>query len=396
MAPGTELATVNRRPHELNELGRLLGVGLSEATARIGELQGAIAGRAFAASGAVAAPARALHDGISAGVYGAVRLAGSALLRAAGAVAASARPQDCDAVSRTRLGSFGIAATSGLIGDRLAREGSAFAPEMTLRAEGEPTPRIAVFVHGLCETDRSWRLGAQRQGGATYGSRLRDELGYTPVYVRYNTGLPVTANGRRLSALLVDLAGNWPVEVEEISFIGHSMGGLGARSAAYHGQLEGQAWVESVKHVFALGTPHLGAPLEQFVARTAPRLERVPELRPIARVLEARSQGIRDLHDGYICDEPTDVPLIEHAQHYAICATLTRRADSRLASIVGDLLVHEPSGSGRGRPGGRSITFPIENGLHVGGVSHFALLNHPAVYAQMRRWLAREPAAAGS
>ena len=121
----------------------------------------------------------------------------------------------------------------------------------------------------------------------------------------------------------------------------------------------------------------------------------MPELRPVARILEARSQGIRDLHDGYICDERTDVPLIEHAQHYTICATLTRKADSRLASIVGDLLVLEASGSGRGRPRGRSIPFPIENGLHVGGINHFALLNHPAVYEQMRKWLEREPRPAG-
>src|SRR6202042_2232983 len=86
------------------------------------------------------------------------------------------------------------------------------------------TGRLAVFVHGLCETDDSWHLGAARH--VPYGERMRFELGYTPLYVRYNSGLHISHNGRRLSALLDELTANWPVEVSEIALIGHSMGGL--------------------------------------------------------------------------------------------------------------------------------------------------------------------------
>jgi pimeloyl-ACP methyl ester carboxylesterase len=394
MPPGSELVVHDSRRHELRGLGDLLAQGLGETTTRIHELHEAIATRVFTRLGPAGAPVRLLHDGISAGAYGAVGLVGGAITRLVGTAAAIARPQDADALSRTAAGAFGIAATSGLIGDRLEREGNALAVRMTLRHEAgdNPTPKLAVFVHGLCETDDSWGLGAHKQGGATYGSRLRADLGFTPVYVRYNTGLPIGDNGRRLNAMLEDVVRDWPVEVEEIALVGHSMGGLVARSAAHHAQAAGHGWVALVKHVFCLGTPHLGAPLEQLVARAAPVLARLPETRPVAKVLEARSAGIRDLHDGFFSEDRTDIPFLEHAQHYAIGATLTRDADSRLAGIVGDLLVLYPSSSGRGRPGGsRSIPFPIENGHHVGGINHFALLNHPAVYEQIRMWLEREP-----
>src|SRR5918992_833720 len=93
----------------------------------------------------------------------------------------------------------------------------------------DATPRLAVFVHGLCETEAAWHIGS-RPG---YGYRLREEHGYTPVDVRYNTGLHVSDNGRRLAQVLDHLVAAWPVEVEEIALVGHSMGGLVARSACH-------------------------------------------------------------------------------------------------------------------------------------------------------------------
>ena len=71
-------------------------------------------------------------------------------------------------------------------------------------AVANPTPRLAVFVHGLCETDRSWIRSssdpASPAASATYGERLRSDLGYTPLLVRYNTGLHVSENGRARGA----------------------------------------------------------------------------------------------------------------------------------------------------------------------------------------------------
>ena len=33
------------------------------------------------------------------------------------------------------------------------------------------------------------------------------------------------------------------------------------------------------------------------------------------------------------------------------------------------------------------MQFPIDNYRHLGGINHFDLLNHPAVYGQIKRWL---------
>jgi hypothetical protein len=37
---------------------------------------------------------------------------------------------------------------------------------------------------------------------------------------------------------------------------------------------------------------------------------------------------------------------------------------------------------------GQRLRFPIEHYSHVGGTNHFELLNHPAIYRQIRRWMA--------
>ena len=82
-------------------------------------------------------------------------------------------------------------------------------PDALRRAFPDATPRLAVFLHGLCETDDAWRLRAARH--VPYGERLRTELGYTPIFIRYNSGLHISHNGRALAALLDALTEHWPV-----------------------------------------------------------------------------------------------------------------------------------------------------------------------------------------
>jgi pimeloyl-ACP methyl ester carboxylesterase len=261
----------------------------------------------------------------------------------------------------------------------------------------DATPKLAVFVHGLCEDEHAWSITGRR----SYGARLQQELGYTPVYVRYNTGLHISDNGRRLAEVLHHLVGAWPTDVEEIVLVGHSMGGLVARSACHYGERDGRGWVKPVRHVFCLGTPHLGAPLERAANRAGHVLGRLAVTRPFADVINARSAGIKDLRygacieedwcdcdpDEYLDDRCNEVPFLPEATYYFIGATLSKRPDSR----VGDLLVQYVSASGTGPK--RRIPFDADNGRHLGGINHFQLLNHPAVYQQMRDWLTRTPRA---
>ena len=250
----------------------------------------------------------------------------------------------------------------------------------------------------LCETEGAWRMGST----PPFGSRLRDELGYTPLYVRYNTGLHVSDNGRRLSEVLEAVVNAWPVDVAEIVLVGHSMGGLVARSACHYGECSGANWIGPVRHVFCLGTPHLGAPLEKAANLAGWALTQLPETRPFGALVNARSAGIKDLRfgscveedwcdcdaDEFLRDRCREVPFLAGARYYFIAATLT---EGPVGTLLGDLLVRLPSASGRGTGHGRRIAFEVDHGRELTRLTHFDLLNHPAVYEQIRTWIAGPP-----
>jgi pimeloyl-ACP methyl ester carboxylesterase len=401
----------------VDELRSLARVGFRELSGGAAGLYGfhrAIAARAFAATGPGGAPARALHDAISprayAGVAGAFRLIGAL----ADAGLGRRRVDDGRALSSSPRGALVVGALTGLMGDRLESERSDLHEPMAARLGGraialdptalraaypDATGRIVVFLHGLMESEFSWRAGAGPDG-ATYGRRLREELGLTPVELRYNTGRHISHNGLELADLLEGLVAGWPVEVERVALVGHSMGGLVARSACHQAAERGDDWVGRVRHVVSLGSPHMGAPLAQGVHWASAALHAVPETRPLASFLRRRSAGIRDLRQGSLvdadwrdCDPDAlraeacqEVPLLEGATHCFVAATVLPNPRHPVSRLVGDFLVLEDSASGRSRT--RRIPFEAEHGLVIGGTHHIALLNHPEVYDRLRVWLA--------
>ena len=405
--------------NEMQAVGELAGEAVGGFGSLVAEMHEAIAGRTFRALGPLGAPVRVIHDGVASGIHAGVRASLRAGPRAGAAYAARRAPADAPRLGTSTGGSFALAALNGAVGDLLAQRGSELALEMAIRHHGadvaiepdavaqafeEATPRLVVFVHGLIETDEAWRvlpLRGGEHGRPSYGDRLRDDLGYTPVYLRYNTGRHISDNGAELSRLLDALVAAWPVEVDEIALVGHSMGGLVARSACHHGEADDAAWVPAVKHVFCLGAPHLGAPMEKAANLFGWTLSRVPETRPFAKLVNGRSVGIKDLRfgscaetdwvdcdpDEFLRDRVGEMPFLPDATYYFVGATLSRDEHGPLGRILGDLLVRFPSASGRG--GRRKIPFEIDNGAHIGGITHFDLLNHSAVYEQIHAWLER-------
>ena len=362
---------------EAEALSRLAAEELSSLPGGIGDVHSAIAGRVFGALGPAAAPVRLAHDAISKSAYLSVRGGLYAGVRAAG-LAAGER-----SLSDTPRGVAVLAALNGLYGDTLE---APLAIEMGF--QGTPRAvksRVVVFLHGLGESEHAWRYG----GGPRYGDRLAERLDLTPLYVRYNTGRHISENGAELARLLDTL------DAEEIALVGHSMGGLVARSACH----VGGDWTSRLRHTVTLGTPHLGAPLEQAVHALSAALNLAPETRPFARFLRRRSAGIRDLRHGSLVDEDwrdqdphalrakalQEVPLCAGVTHYFVSATITADERHPVGRLLGDALVLAPSASGAGRT--RRIGFEAENGLRVGGTHHLALLNHPQVYEQLERWL---------
>jgi pimeloyl-ACP methyl ester carboxylesterase len=400
------------REGEIRALGEVAAQTIARPTSVARDVHAAVTHRVFAALGPLGAPVRMISEPISQASYRAVSAALRAPLAGGGRALARTASGQSASLSESPLGGFALGALNGFFGDRLARDHPDLAVELTIRRHGREialggdalaraypaaTPKLAVFVHGLCGTERTW--GFQAPGAEprpTYGALLRDDLGYSPVYVRYNTGLHVSDNGRRLAETIDQLVAEWPADVEDIALIGHSMGGLVARSACHYGDAEDQRWTERIRHVFCLG-----APLEQAANVAGWAFNRLPETRPFGDLfINGRSVGIKDLRfgscveedwtdcdpDEFIRDRCCEVPFLPDAAYYFIGATITPRADG-IGALVGDLLVRYPSASGQGRR--RRIPFEIDHGRHLGSLNHLQLLNHPAVYAQVRDWIER-------
>lgn len=339
-----------------------------------------------------------VHTGIATGVFAGIGLGlrGAAKgLRAADARGLGPR------VDATPRGRFVVSAVNGLIGDKLLADGSALAIEIGVRADGRDVPltpeglaaaypeagdALVVFLHGLCETEHYWdrRSRPKRADGGTaasYGARLAADEGWTPVFVRNNTGVPIAEAGVALSSLLTRLLAAWPTDVRRIALVGHSMGGLIARAACGVATTSDRAWTEKVTDIVTLGTPHTGSPVERSIARGMRLATGRRDLLPLTRIFEQRSTGVLDLHDGM----PEDAASVPNARYRLVAATLSASPRHPIASTVGDYLVQYRSAVGI-LPDGQEL-FPGAEVLHVQG-DHFDLLNHDEVYDALRRWLA--------
>jgi pimeloyl-ACP methyl ester carboxylesterase len=319
--------------------------------------------------------------------------------------ALGAAADDAQSALNALVGDFLAARANGLaIPMSFVDAGAAYAPEREALARLFPagTPKLAVFVHGLGCNESAWRFGAELVYGdkeANYGAFLARDLGFTPLYLRYNTGLHISQNGRELARLLEQLVDAYPVPVQEIALIGHSMGGLVVRSAAHYAAQEQCRWRARLKHVLCIGSPHQGAPLEKAgnLLSSLLGMVDVPGTQVPRKVLNARSAGIKDLRFGYIADEDwtdkdpdamltdgaQDVPLLDGVSYAFIAASLLAEGE-RGGDLLGDMLVRLPSASGRGE-GTRQLEFQL--GHVVYGVSHIGLLNHPDVYTQVKAFL---------
>lgn len=361
------------------------------------------------APGILGPPPQGELGGISGWVYrgirGAARMAGSGvdvlLAQLAPALDEPASSPVRDAV---------VSALNGVLGDHLAESGNPLAIPMRLHHGGAalrlektalatavaaPTGRVAVLVHGLFMNHWKWE-----RKGHDHGAALARDLGYTPVYLHYNSGLHISANGRDFADLLEALVEQWPVALEDLVVIGHSMGGLVARSACHYGAAAGHAWPRHLSKLFFLGTPHHGAPLERGGHHFDLLLGKSPYTAALTQLGRIRSAGITDLRYGNVVDEDWQghdrfehagdrrqgVPLPGGTECYALAAMI---AGDLSGHILGDGLV--PLSSALGHHDEPHLALGIPEARHwVGdGMNHLDLLSRPEVYQQIRGWLAQ-------
>lgn len=305
-----------------------------------------------------------------------------------------------------------LAALNGVLGDYLAASKNPLAITMGLRRDGHPLPmeaqalataipeagrKLVVLVHGLCMNDLQWN----RQGH-DHGAALARDLGYTPVYLHYNTGLHVSVNGRAFADLLDATLKVWPVQPGELVIIGHSMGGLVARSACHYAAAARHEWLGRLGKLVFLGTPHHGAPLERGGNVVDMLLGISRYTAPFARLGKVRSAGITDLRYGNLVDEDWEgrdrfersgdvrraVPLPNDVACFTIAATTGKQAGDLSDRLLGDGIVPLPSALGRHGDPRLALSFP-ESRQWIGyGMNHLDLLSRAEVYARINGWLA--------
>ena len=272
------------------------------------------------------------------------------------------------------------------------------------KALAQPTGRILILVHGLCRNDLQWE-----RNGHDHGAAIAAEPGigprYTPVYLRYNSGLHVSTNGREFARLMESLVRAWPVPVDEVAIVAHSMGGLVARSALHYATGERRSWPGKVTKVVFLGTPHDGAPLERGGNWVNVVLDRSPYTTALAQLGKLRSAGITDLRHGNLLDDDWSgkdrfatthrfgtkrrlVPLPAGVQCFAVAASLARKGASLRERFLGDGLVPVPSALGLGRTPKGALGISANRQWIGYGMNHLDLLDRPEVYDRVRRWLA--------
>ena len=298
-----------------------------------------------------------------------------------------------------------LASLNGVLGDYLAARQSA-RHSMRLRANGTVLEtsrtdlaaafpaqgrKLLVMVHGLCMNDLQWSRDNQDHGAA-----LARDLGYSTVYLHYNSGMHISTNGREFASLMEALVREWPHPIETLTIVGHSMGGLMARSACHYAIVADHVWLDRLDHLLFLGTPHFGAPLERAGARVDYMLGISPYSAPFARLGKVRSAGIKDLYHADLRDEDwgmnattqrAPLPLPQGVRCYAVAATRSKRPVRSGARIGGDGLVPVDSALGRHRDVRMDLGLPDDHRWIGYDMGHFELLSRAEVYERIKGWL---------
>jgi pimeloyl-ACP methyl ester carboxylesterase len=274
-----------------------------------------------------------------------------------------------------------LAALNGVVGDRLAEDNNPLATIMSLRyargASSAIKSNILLVIHGLCMNDLQWT--STHEGVETnHAEAVANAHGFTPIYLRYNTGKSIEENGAELSLKLEALISTWPTVINEINVLAHSMGGLVIRSAMHHADQSASKlqWRKNLKRIAFLGTPHHGAPLEKAGHWIDLLLGSTPYSKPFVALTKLRSVGINNLRDGLTHSLPKKVALL------AVAGCATAKRNKATDHISGDGLVSVNSALGT------DLGFKQEDTRVFLKMNHMQLLSRPEVAEPLIKFFA--------
>lgn len=299
---------------------------------------------------------------------------------------------------------FLVGALNGILGDYLIAKHNPLALPMTLYdhygspQQGDLSGRVVIFIHGLCMNYRDWTHPSY---GGIGEKLLAQRDNNTMLYLNYNTGRRISANGRSLAKLLQDLVDTHP-RITSIDLIGHSMGGLVSRSALFYGKQELYGWFHMVENLVCIGSPHHGAVLERFGFALQERTGSFPIIKLVSHLVNIRSNGIldlrygsvrdddwehNDLRIGFIDDNRKPAPLPSHINSYMIAGTLEFENKKNLPlKIIGDYLVSTKSALGEHPNPKFQLKLPESHKAVFYGLNHFEIQHNANVAEQIVKW----------
>ncbi len=301
---------------------------------------------------------------------------------------------------------FLVGVLNGILGDYLLKEHNPLALPMVLYdhygaiQQGGLNGRVVIFAHGLCMNHHDWTHSSY----AGIGEKLLSQRdNNTMLYLNYNSGRRISANGRSLSKALQDLVERNP-RITSIDLIGHSMGGLVIRSALFYGKQNMQQWFHMVENLVCLASPHHGAVLERFGFALQEKFGNLPVIKLISHIVNIRSNGILDLRHGSVRDDDWEhndariglvddnrkpAPLPSHINTYfaagSVELVINKKRNLPL-KIIGDYLVSIKSALGE-HPNPRfQLKLPESHKAIFYGLNHFNIQYHPNVAEQIVQW----------
>ncbi len=293
---------------------------------------------------------------------------------------------------------------NGVVGDYLVQQDNALAIAMDFYHKNEKlngniasaeqdhpdwNGNVCLFIHGSADSESRWT----QKDSLQYGNEIYNTFNALPLYLRYNSGLHISENGKLLAKSLEYYLSN--NDINQVAVVGHSMGGLIFRSACYYAELHQHSWINKIVTTFYLGSPHYGAPLEKFGAWAQSVLDKFnfSSTNAISKLINIRSNGIKDLRHGYLIDEEwlhdhvddfpknrkVHLPLTDIENSYVVAATIHENTDALISHWFGDIMVRKNSAMGECKKTGYNLNFPVDNTLVLGGVAHIKLANNPHV-----------------
>ena len=405
----TETVTVPARALQPSDLRGLTQLGFDPALG-VTDLVEAMHHTIVSRAGIVGKAPSGRTSGLTGLIYGTVRgttrVVGRGLNAALGVVTPAAAPHVSWPAREVAL-----AVLNGVWGDHLAASDNPLAIQTSLRIGGQPldltrdelaarvarpSGKLLVLAHGLCMNDLQWT-----RKGHDHGQALARDLGFTPIYLHYNSGRHVSENGQDFAGLLEQLFAHWPVPVEELVIVGHSMGGLVTRSALHHAAQVKHKWTSALSRLVFLGTPHHGAALERGGHQVDMLFGISPYVAPFARLGKARSAGITDLRFGNLQpadwqgrdrhsqrhDDRRPTPLPKGVDAFIVAATKAAKVGGLHSHVIGDGLVPLASALGEHREPQHVLKVLPHRTRIVTSADHWDLLSREDVYAQLRAWL---------